>query len=66
MGPSFEVLYDYDLTRYFDTQNYEPEIEKMSDRNRGIQEAICKSFINKENIQHVQNIQPEKVTHACT
>ena len=63
MGPSFEVLYEDDLRRYFDTQNYEPEIEKMSDRNRGIQEAICKSFINglEVNGSKITNIYQDKI-----
>ena len=46
MGSSFEVLHEDDLKRFFDTQKYEPQIERMGDRKREIHEAICKCFIN--------------------
>ena len=46
MGSSFEVLYGDDLKRFFESQKYEPQIERMSDIKREIHQAICKSFIN--------------------
>ena len=38
MGSSFEVLYEDDLRKFFDSQKYEPQIEKMGDIKREINE----------------------------
>ena len=46
MGSSFRVLHEGDLRNYFETQKYEPRVERISGYVEGMQEAICKCFIN--------------------
>ncbi len=46
MGSSFSVLHEGDLRNYFETQKYEPRVERISGYIEGMQEAICKCFIN--------------------
>ena len=63
MGSSFEVLYEDDLKRFFDSQKYEQQIERMGDRKREIHEAICKCFINglTVNGSNITNIYEDEI-----
>ena len=45
MGSSFEILYEEDLRRYFDSEKYTSQEKILGSEKRDIQEAVCKSFI---------------------
>ena len=63
MGSSFEVLHEYDLRRYFDSEKYDSHVETLGNEKKEIQEAICKSFIYglSVNTSKITNIYEDEI-----